>query len=282
LSLGPLLKPLQTDKFNNSPVYGVIFLFKYLSGQKASDKPEDGSFDHDAAELIFFAQQTIQNACGTQALLSILLNQQGSIQIGNPLSELKEFTMPFPAFLRGETLSNSELIRDVHNSFARSSPFINEAQRAATDDDELYHFIAYTPVNGVLYELDGLQPAPISHGECSLDEFPDKVIPVLQKRINRYPMGEIRFNLMGLVRDPRIGAREIGDQETVQAEESKRAAWAWENSLRSHNFIGFVNEILETVATDKLRVGEDEYKKWIEEAKEASKSKAKKGQEIDD
>jgi ubiquitin carboxyl-terminal hydrolase L5 len=166
----------------------------------------------------------------------------------------------------------------VHNSFAKSSPFVNEAQRPATDDDDLYHFIAYTPVNGVLYEIDGLQPAPISHGPCnSLEELPEKIIPVLQRRIERYPAGEIRFNLMALIRDPRIQAREIGDQETMHVEARKRAGWAWENSLRSHNFVGFINEILEGVARDKLKQGDAEYDKWIGDAQEATRSRIAKG-----
>lgn len=80
-----------------SPVYGVIFLFKYPTGQKqASSGPEDGAFDYNAAENIFFAAQTIQNACGTQALLSVLLNHDGAVDVGSTLKDFKEFTAAFP------------------------------------------------------------------------------------------------------------------------------------------------------------------------------------------
>ncbi|KAK8177890.1 ubiquitin carboxyl-terminal hydrolase-like protein isozyme L5 [Phyllosticta citrichinensis] len=254
-----------------SPVYGVIFLFKYPTDEKPSDKPKDGTFDYDAAENIFFAAQTIQNACGTQALLSVLLNKDGDIDIGAPLRDFKDFTTAFPADLRGEALSNSDLIRETHNSFARSSPFVDETQRTATEDDDVYHFIAYTPINGKLYELDGLQPAPISHGDCSFEEFPDKVIPVLQRRIERYPVTEIRFNLLAMVRDLRIKAREIGDVEWLQREEQKRTSWQWENALRRHNFIGFVGELMKGVVKQKIK--EDTYDQWVEEAKTKTRTR---------
>lgn len=98
-----------------SPVYGVIFLFKYPTGEKANSDgtPKDGSFDYDAAEKLWFAAQTIQNACGTQALLSVLLNKEGEIDVGQQLREFKEFTSGFPSEFRGEALSNSDLIRCV-------------------------------------------------------------------------------------------------------------------------------------------------------------------------
>jgi len=249
-----------------SPVYGVIFLFKYPTGERPTNTPRDGTFDFDAAENLFFAAQTIQNACGTQALLSVLLNKDGEIDIGPQLRDFKEFTTAFPSELRGEALSNSELIRDVHNSFARASPFVDETQRTASDDDDVYHFIAYTPINGTLYELDGLQPAPISHGSCNFGEFPDKVIPVLQRRIERYPANEIRFNLLAMVRDLRIRAREVGDQDMLYREVQKRNAWQWENALRRHNFVGFVSEVLKGVVREKLKEGEGAYEKWVEEA----------------
>ncbi|MCJ1255090.1 hypothetical protein MMC24_002906 [Lignoscripta atroalba] len=264
-----------------SPVYGVIFLFKYPTGEKPTDIPKDGTFDFGAAENLFFAAQTIQNACGTQALLSVLLNKDGEVDIGSQLRDFKDFTGAFPSELRGEALSNSELIRDVHNSFARASPFIDETQRTATEDDDVYHFIAYTPINGTLYELDGLQPAPISHGSCSFFDFPEKVIPVLQRRIERYPASEIRFNLLAMVRDLRIRAREIGDNEWLVREEQKRTAWQWENALRRHNFVGFVSEVLKGVVRGKIKEGEGAYERWVEEAvgktKKRIEEKGKKG-----
>lgn len=59
--------------------------------------PQDGTFDHEAAENQFFAAQTIQNACGTQALLSVLLNKADLIDIGPKLQEFREFTGALPA-----------------------------------------------------------------------------------------------------------------------------------------------------------------------------------------
>ena len=272
------------------PIYGVIFLFKYPTREKPSKTPKDGTFDFEAAENIFFASQTIQNACGTQALLSVLLNKAGEVELGPQLKEFKEFTGAFPSEvsldiivlgfllttvlqLRGEALSNSELIRDVHNSFARSSPFIDEAQRSATDEDDVYHFVAYTYIHGILYELDGLQPAPIAHGPCVLDDFPDKIIPVLQRRINRYPTNEIRFNLLAMVRDLRLRAQEMSDQDMLYREEQKRSLWQWENALRRHNFVGFIGEILKSVAATKVKEGPDVYKNWIDSAKNNTKAR---------
>ncbi|KAI0909002.1 ubiquitin carboxyl-terminal hydrolase [Ustulina deusta] len=270
------------------PVYGVIFLFKYPTDAPyaATDKPLDGTFDHEAAERIFFAAQTIQNACGTQALLSVLLNKDkegdgGSagdegtgIDIGTPLREFRDFTMVLPPEFRGEALSNSELIRDVHNSFAKSSPFVDETQRTSGEPEDAFHFIAYTPIDGTLYELDGLQPAPISHGACAAAEFPAKVMAVLQRRIARYDLSEIRFNLMAMVRDLRVRAREIGDAEALEREQRKRRDWQFENALRRHNFVGFAGAVLRGVVEDKLAEGGDAaYEKWVEEAKTRTKQR---------
>ncbi|KAK7206955.1 ubiquitin carboxyl-terminal hydrolase [Myxozyma melibiosi] len=261
-----------------APLYGVIFLFKWTQSVIAQQadgnggKPVDGEYAPDAEYEIFFARQKIQNACATQAILSVLMNR-GEVKLGSALSEFKDFTTGFDGELRGETISNSDLIRTTHNSFSRPTPFVDESQapRAATDDDDLYHFIAYVPINGTLYELDGLQPYPITHGACSDDEFPDKLTEVLYRRIGRYPEGEVRFNLLAVCADRRELLAEVGDVEGLSRENEKREEWKRENILRRENFVGLIAEMLKYVVADTVeKKGEEGFEGIIDEAKKKS------------
>jgi len=52
----------------------------------------------------------------------------------------------------------------VHNSFAYSDPFYLENKPSTSDKDDIFHFISYVPVNGALYELDGLSSGPVNLG----------------------------------------------------------------------------------------------------------------------
>ena len=85
-----------------------------------------------------------------------------------------------------------------------------------------------------------------------------------------------------MVRDLRLRAREIGDQDWLYREEQKRNVWQWENALRRHNFVGFVGELLKGVVGSKLQEGEGSYDQWIEEAKAKTKARleerAKRGE----
>lgn len=248
-----------------SPVYGLVFLFKYESNHgEDAERPvfageEDG---------LFFAKQVISNACATQAILSILLNSQ-DIELGETLSEFKAFTSDFPSDLKGLAISNSDKIRLAHNSFARAEPFVVE-ERKATEDDDVYHFVAYVPVNGKVYELDGLREGPICLGEVPDGENQDSWLqvacPVIQKRIEKYATSEIRFNLLALVRN-RIQTYEEqlqaiieaggSEQQAAQiqadlaAEQQKRENWALENKRRKHNYIPFIIQLLKTLAEKK-------------------------------
>ena len=191
-------------------MYGLIFLFKYNAGEPPSGCIVDGN---ETGSSVFFAKQVIQNACATQAILSILMNCPPSVKIGDILTQLKDFTTEFDADLKGLALSNSEQIRTAHNAFARPEPIVADPERKPQHDDEAFHFVAYVPVGGRLYELDGLKQGPIDHGpivdstnystsDGTIDgTWLGKVCPVIQTRIAKYSASEIRFNLMALVRD---------------------------------------------------------------------------------
>ena len=56
-----------------------------------------------------------------------------------------------------------------------------------------------------MYELDGLKQGPINHGEYLDENWLDVAVPAIQKRISAYSSNEIKFNLMAVTKDPRVG-----------------------------------------------------------------------------
>lgn len=104
--------------------------------------------------------------------------------------------------MKGFAISNSDLIRSVHNSFARSDPFVNEiVDPNAGKDQDLYHFIAFTPIHGALYELDGLSQGPVNLGPCDETDWLQKANEAIKRRMDSYGASELHFSLMALIRD---------------------------------------------------------------------------------
>ena len=67
------------------------------------------------------------------------------------------------------------VLRNLHNSLSRSSERadldialichkVERQGRGSGENDEAFHFISYVPVNGVVWEVDGLRRQPVRLG----------------------------------------------------------------------------------------------------------------------
>jgi ubiquitin carboxyl-terminal hydrolase BAP1 len=120
---------------------------------------------------------------------------------------------------KGYAIGNTPELAFAHNSHAmpqakrrheRGSAGATTSSRIGIPTSrvacEAFHFISFVPINGHLFELDGLKPFPMDHGTWDANEdWTDKFRRVITNRIE-ISNGEqdIRFNLMAVVPDRRI------------------------------------------------------------------------------
>jgi len=200
------------------PVYGFIFLFRWIEERRARRKLEtiDYQRDENVVNSIFFAHQIVPNSCATHALLSILLNCS-NIDLGSTLTRLKNHTKDMTPENKGYAIGNTPELAFAHNSHAmpQARRRLERSAGASTSrigipssrvTCEAFHFVSFVPINGHLFELDGLKPFPMDHGTWEANEdWTDKFRRVITNRID-ISNGEqdIRFNLMAVVPDRRI------------------------------------------------------------------------------
>lgn len=249
-------------------VYGLIFLFKWEGSKPNETTNTRGEpLNEDAIPSnLFFAHQVQTNACATQAILSVVLNAGlSSDELGPTLTEFHSFTQSFPPSLKGEAISSSDDIRKAHNAFSRKDAFLNEGKfHIPTDDDDVYHFVAYIPSNGTVYELDGLQKGPIPTGTYEDNDNNSAWLSVAREAIQkRMGEGHIKFNLMAVIQDKRVDIQKklieiendntkVGEHSELIAqlaqEEAKREKWKIENQRRRHNYVPLCMELLKALA----------------------------------
>eukprot|EP00485_Elphidium_margaritaceum_P005885 CAMPEP_0202694126 /NCGR_PEP_ID=MMETSP1385-20130828/8062_1 /ASSEMBLY_ACC=CAM_ASM_000861 /TAXON_ID=933848 /ORGANISM="Elphidium margaritaceum" /LENGTH=352 /DNA_ID=CAMNT_0049349909 /DNA_START=45 /DNA_END=1103 /DNA_ORIENTATION=+ len=280
-----------------SPIYGLIFLFKW---DKTLQTDISANVLDDVPDGVFFAKQTIHNACATQALLSILLNRADKLELGDTLNGFREFTASLDAETIGMALANQNEIRVAHNSFAQPEPI--QIEHAKDDEEgEAFHFISYVPVNGILYEIDGLQKGPRLIDGCDDDTWFEKAKTVLQQRMASYAQKELRFTLLAVCQDLQqkyeqekqwLSSKKAGQSmeldgndyinnfpveqiddrlseldDLIKNETNKREKWKNENIRRRHNYFPFVLSLLQRLGQRNV------LKELSEKAKEKKKEK---------
>ncbi|XP_031787620.1 ubiquitin carboxyl-terminal hydrolase calypso isoform X2 [Nasonia vitripennis] len=204
------------QKSLEGPVYGFIFLFRWIEERRSRRKvvEQDESFvkDEDVVNNIFFAQQVVPNSCATHALLSVLLNCP-SIHLGTTLSRLKVHTTGMCPENKGWAIGNTPELACAHNSHAMPQAKRRQEKNTAGVSTgrftgEAFHFVSYVPINGRLFELDGLKPYPVDHGPWEEhEEWTEQFRRVITDRLGistGEQLQDIRFNLMAVVPDRRL------------------------------------------------------------------------------
>eukprot|EP00823_Brevimastigomonas_motovehiculus_P005234 TRINITY_DN373_c2_g1_i1.p1 TRINITY_DN373_c2_g1~~TRINITY_DN373_c2_g1_i1.p1 ORF type:complete len:360 (-),score=100.72 TRINITY_DN373_c2_g1_i1:236-1315(-) len=290
------------------PVYGLVFLFKWQADEKDARPTVDNPSD------VFFAAQVVQNACATQAIINCLFNRH-DVDLGVHMSQFKQFVKGLSPKMRGESIGEDQHIRTVHNSFARPEPFYFEEKHEKDEETEdAFHFVAYVPVGSKLYELDGLKKGPIVLGDCTTENWLEKVAPIIKDRIARYSTKEIRFNLMAVIENRQEKyAKELKEleekkkqfvddktkseeekktaslkltsemnvlQEKIALEKEKFAKWKAENVRRRHNYVPFIFALCQQLASKgKLSELFEQGKKVVAERRAKAAEQKKKEHE---
>ncbi|KZP12384.1 cysteine proteinase [Athelia psychrophila] len=246
------------------PLHALIFLFKYISPSGSSAPlPSAGTPDPDFAG--FFAHQTVNNACATLAVLNALGNLPLPSTATPDFAQLMSFAEPLDPASRGYVVTSADWLRAAHN--ALSPPAAISLDGLGLDPGEkedAYHFVVYVPVGGALYELDGLKEHAVRHGgwDGRAEGWVGTARDVVETRIGTYPEGALEFSLLALRDDPLPAlqaqlwqAQHSGDHAiasellaTLDAENTKRERWAFENSLRRHNHLGLLHALLLALA----------------------------------
>ncbi len=218
----------------------------------------------------------MNNACATQAILSILFNCTDSIDIGDMMRQFRNDTLGLTSKQKGEAIGNQPEVRKVHNSFGRADPMMHEGKysssvSSSSKEEDVFHFVAYVPFKSAIYELDGLKSGPVKIAPLGEnDDWITVLLPFIEYRMKAN--SHINFSLMAVTRDKRlVCAEKISEIESKiislppeerEAEEenlkkSQRAleevnnqfkSWEEENKRRRHDYLPFINSMLSLLA----------------------------------
>ncbi|KAK2467853.1 hypothetical protein APHAL10511_000148 [Amanita phalloides] len=276
------------------PLRALIFLFKWLPSSQDEAAPQSGG-EYDTDFAGFFAHQVVNNACATLAVLNALGNIP-SLTAGSQLTDLMNFTAGMDPQTRGLVITSADWLREAHNALSPPHAISLDGLGLPKKSEDAYHFVVYLPSMGALYELDGLRQHPVRHGpfEGADGNWVQKARDVIEVRIATYPEGSLEFSLLALHDDPLpIYQKQLEHLQTcgdstgvvelvnkIADENSKRERWAFENSLRRHNYVGLVHALLLAFAkADKLSEARQSALKLMQDRVE---TRRKKGENMEE
>jgi ubiquitin carboxyl-terminal hydrolase BAP1 len=114
---------------------------------------------------------------------------------------------------KGWAIGNTPELACAHNSHAMPQAKRRQDKNTAGVSTgrftgEAFHFVSYVPINGRLFELDGLKPYPMDHGPWKEhEEWTEQFRRVITDRLGistGEQLQDIRFNLMAVVPDRRL------------------------------------------------------------------------------
>jgi ubiquitin carboxyl-terminal hydrolase L5 len=149
----------------------------------------------------------------------------------------------------------------------------NDDKSKKGKQQEVFHFVAYIPFDGQVYEIDGLRSGPIHIGAATADTWWDVARPAIEERMQR--ANDIKSVLLAVGRSRKVTLTErlellqaqalsfsgidSAESQAVQTEIQQveaeleedaevRKAQKAENVLRRHNFFPMVLQLTRALA----------------------------------
>ena len=224
----------------------------------------------------------MNNACATQAILSVLMNLK-CFELGETLTKFRNETTPMTPLERGKAIGNNKIIRDAHNNFAQPSEVLQKKISEHVPDGmgTCYHFIGIVPYNGILLLLDGLSEAPIVIGTVEENWYKDGIKPFFEGLVNAN--NNVEFTILAVVHNQINKYQQLIEnaekennkdmipmyKEIVEEEEDIIKKERIENRRRKHDYMQLaLNSLMLLAKYQKL---DSQVEKNVEEIKKGNK-----------
>lgn len=181
------------------PVLAVIFLYPLNDATNVKRSPEEQQVTDDGqkgvSSNVYFMQQTVENACGTVAVVHAVGNilPQLHIRNGSFFERFFTSTAEMTPAERAEFLENDTELESAHSVAASAGHTVAPDLSVNVD----LHFVCLTCVDGKLYELDGRWPSPTCHGPSSPETLLKDAVGVIQNVSKKIP-DSVNFSVIAL------------------------------------------------------------------------------------